>query len=622
MRLNKRFVSVIITILSINVFTQGNGILKCSIVTGAVTDTSARFWACFQQAGAFFIEISPTKSFSSSIQTNSVTVTALTNFAGIVQAQALQADKRYYYRPVFNGVVADTAERLFTTFPVPGTRSNLTFAFGSCQQSGNFLTGGTNSGNVFRMIRTKNPQLFLQLGDWTYPDTTDNTPFDQNYFANSYQLIQKSYEAKFSSAYPMDSLLRVCPIDYLFDDHDFVNDNASATTISFGVPYRPNFLGSDFIAMEIPINPEARLNSIRGYLENVPTYPVENSTRGIYHSFNYGNCEFFLLDLRSQRSPNLEGLEKNTVTGKWEFNPPSGHTILGRDGSPGTGTTQLTWLLNKLKYSTADWKFIVSSVPFNKAQKQAISLGIALQDSILPVPAGVLPEGSTGIFAVMDMADKWAGFSADIDTLLAVIRSEGIKNCIVLSGDSHTAAMDDGTNAGLPEIMAGGLDITNSKTVALFEAFGLHIWNKGGQGITTQNFYNAFGLVSVYGKDSVALQLIDEQGSLFAEHTVFSGISGNSRTDKVLLQSVSLEQNYPNPFNGETIITFSNTRQELLTIDVFDCIGSSVATLHNKTTQPGVHQVRFNTHRLSSGVYFYQLRAGEHLLTRKMIVIH
>ena len=101
----------------------------------------------------------------------------------------------------------------------------------------------------------------------------------------------------------------------------------------------------------------------------------------------------------------------------------------------------------------------------------------------------------------------------DVDNDLLFIENNNIKNVIVLSGDSHNAAMEDGTNAGLPEIMAGGLDITNSKTVALMQSFGINIWNKGGQGVSTNEFNNAFGKITVFGTDSVKLELIDEFGT-------------------------------------------------------------------------------------------------------------
>ena len=67
---------------------------------------------------------------------------------------------------------------------------------------------------------------------------------------------------------------------------------------------------------------------MRGYRENMPGYPLANESRGIYHSFSYGSADFFVVDLRSQRSPNLEPFTKNPVDGKYQFTPPPGHSIL------------------------------------------------------------------------------------------------------------------------------------------------------------------------------------------------------------------------------------------------------------------------------------------------------
>jgi hypothetical protein len=319
----------------------------------------------------------------------------------------------------------------------------------------------------------------------------------------------------------MNELFKISPIGYVYDDHDYMNDNAAALTSSFFIPFRPNPFGNDFVAIEIPNPDSARENSIRGYKENMPSYPLENESRGIYHSFKVGNAEFFMLDLRSQRSSNFDAISLNTSTGLWEYNAPPGHSILGRENAPGQGESQLTWLLNSLQSSTADWKFIVSSVPFNIGQAAAIQIGLALQDSVVNIPG--VPVGSTGIFAAFEFVDKWVGFPEDIEALLNGIAQNNIENVIVLSGDSHNAAIDDGTNAGIPEIMAGGLDITNSRIAAIFAAFGVDIWNQGGQGLTTPDFNNAFGKVSVFGADSVRLELIDEFGTMFASHTVYPG---------------------------------------------------------------------------------------------------
>jgi photosystem II stability/assembly factor-like uncharacterized protein len=92
-----------------------------------------------------------------------------------------------------------------------------------------------------------------------------------------------------------------------------------------------------------------------------------------------------------------------------------------------------------------------------------------------------------------------------------------------------------------------------------------------------------------------------------------------------------LSQNYPNPFNPTTKIKYSipNTRSPLLggaggglvTLIVYDVLGRKVATLVNENKQPGEYKVEFNAKNLTSGVYFYQLRAGGFTSTKKMVVI-
>ena len=50
-------------------------------------------------------------------------------------------------------------------------------------------------------------------------------------------------------------------------------------------------------------------------------------------------------------------------------------------------------------------------------------------------------------------------------------------------------------------------------------------------------------------------------------------------------------------------------------------LGREVATLVNETKQPGEYEVEFNASKLSSGVYFYQLKAGDFIQTKKMILL-
>lgn len=83
-----------------------------------------------------------------------------------------------------------------------------------------------------------------------------------------------------------------------------------------------------------------------------------------------------------------------------------------------------------------------------------------------------------------------------------------------------------------------------------------------------------------------------------------------------------LLQNYPNPFNPSTTIKFSVPRSSDVTLRVYNILGQAVATLiNNQTLQAGEHSVNWNASNLASGVYFYELKAGQNVLIKKMLLL-
>ena len=84
-----------------------------------------------------------------------------------------------------------------------------------------------------------------------------------------------------------------------------------------------------------------------------------------------------------------------------------------------------------------------------------------------------------------------------------------------------------------------------------------------------------------------------------------------------------LSQNYPNPFNPETTISYSVTKPSHVTLKVYDSLGNEVSTLVNEYKLTGVFNSQFSilNSKLSSGVYFYRLQAGNYSETKKMMLI-
>ena len=82
-----------------------------------------------------------------------------------------------------------------------------------------------------------------------------------------------------------------------------------------------------------------------------------------------------------------------------------------------------------------------------------------------------------------------------------------------------------------------------------------------------------------------------------------------------------LEQNYPNPFNPSTTFRYSIPTQSKVVIKIYDILGNEIATLMDEEKSVGTYELTWNAASLPSGVYFYQLKAGEFISTKKMILL-
>jgi hypothetical protein len=83
----------------------------------------------------------------------------------------------------------------------------------------------------------------------------------------------------------------------------------------------------------------------------------------------------------------------------------------------------------------------------------------------------------------------------------------------------------------------------------------------------------------------------------------------------------ALEQNYPNPFNPSTSLEFSIPKKSHVILEVFNILGQSVARLVDEERLAGTYRATFDASKLSSGVYLYQLKAGEFVKARKMVLV-
>ena len=90
---------------------------------------------------------------------------------------------------------------------------------------------------------------------------------------------------------------------------------------------------------------------------------------------------------------------------------------------------------------------------------------------------------------------------------------------------------------------------------------------------------------------------------------------------EVGLNEFTLSQNYPNPFNPSTTIRYQLPVKSFVTIKIYDILGREVATLVTEEKPSGNYDVQFEGTGLTSGIYFYHLKAGDYSETKKMILL-
>jgi alkaline phosphatase D len=218
--------------------------------------------------------------------------------------------------------------------------------------------------------------------------------------------------------------------------------------------------------------------SLQVYKEYFPSHALANPDHGIWRSFVYGHVEFFVLDVRHQRDPSKQ---TDNV----------GKSMLDGDNIP---NGQLQWLKDGLKSSTATWKVIFSNSPWNPTAKCD--------------------------------KDAWCDYQMEQNDLVDFILSNSIENIIVLSGDIHAGALDDGQNSYFWNLLVPAADIASGKLAcdtATSHGSSFGTWNIGtwGEGFTTE--CNGYGLIEVLlNPHRVRLSVKDKDGVLKVFGQVFA----------------------------------------------------------------------------------------------------
>ncbi len=127
--------------------------------------------------------------------------------------------------------------------------------------------------------------------------------------------------------------------------------------------------------------------------------------------------------------------------------------------------------------------------------------------------------------------------------------------------------------------------------------------------ISTENNLNALWMADYSGIYQVWSTVIDKT------------VLGTDDAPESSPHSFTLSQNYPNPFNPSTRIKYSLGKRSFVTLKIYDALGREIKTLVRSEQTAGEYEVNYRPENLSSGVYFYTLRAGNFQTTKKLLLL-
>jgi hypothetical protein len=199
--------------------------------------------------------------------------------------------------------------------------------------------------------------------------------------------------------------------------------------------------------------------------------------------------------------------------------------------------------------------------------------------------------------------------------------------------DAINNGVPDGGSFQIPMSMIGvgnnlftaSRGLISTKTTLLSSADEGQTWTSISQeGLPNINAGSVFGFMAA---NSSNLYLFNYAFTGGGNNDEITGVYKTSITvtsiesEKLLPNHFELFQNYPNPFNPSTTIEFTISQTENVSLKIFNSLGEEVASLLNETLSPGSYKLNFHTETLSSGVYIYQLSAGNLIQTKKMTLL-
>jgi hypothetical protein len=254
---------------------------------------------------------------------------------------------------------------------------------------------------------------------------------------------------------------------------------------------------------------------------------------------------------------------------------------------------------------TDSWRLINGSIPASPERYEwAVPSEPTAEARVLVAGRpGVLPSDSShGYFSITAAMLITA---ASLDLGMVMEGQTGSDTIRILNTGTETLSIVDASTTSPFSVSRSSLDIASGASDTLTVSFTP-------PSVGSYNGVLVFLSNSVSGPDTVEL--------------IGTGIPVTSVEEPSVARSFKLLQNQPNPFNPTTEIRYEIPADGIVQLKVYNTLGQEVATLVDQYQPAGSYRILFNSQNsrgapLSSGLYFYRLQFGDHVASKKMILM-
>jgi photosystem II stability/assembly factor-like uncharacterized protein len=281
-----------------------------------------------------------------------------------------------------------------------------------------------------------------------------------------------------------------------------------------------------------------------------------------------------------------------------------------------------------------NWTVLNNNSVINGDPVLSIAISYSNSDSIYVTTAPNLRRAE--IFRSTNGGVSWANVTSTlpdrypVDISVDPNNSSNVYVAFSGFGTSHLYKSINGGSSwinignGLPDVPTSAVVVDPKYSSIVYVGNDLGVYNSKDSGNTWNDFNSGLGdamltmdlavspanrmlYAASHGRGVYRIKL-EEPEPVKVENENVSAVKG-----------FELYQNYPNPFNPGTRISWRSAIGSQQTLKVYDVLGNEVATLANEWREAGSHSVNFDASGLSSGIYYYQLKAGDFIQAKKMI---